>query len=63
MSLKLTYVEADISNLFVFVYLILAVLSLPCFVQAFSGCVQQRVFFIAVHELLTEVVSLVEQML
>ena len=63
MSLKLTYVEADISNLFVLVYLFLAVLGLPCFVQAFSGCVQQRLFFIAVHGLLTEVVPLVEQTL
>ena len=43
-----------------FTYLILAVLGLRCYVQAFSSCGEQGLLFVAVRGLLIVVASLVE---
>ena len=42
-----------------FIYLFMAVLGLCCCVQAFSGCGERGLLFIAVHGLLIAVASLV----
>ena len=42
-----------------FIYLFLAALGLPCCAQAFSSCGERGLLFIAVHELLIVVASLV----
>ena len=41
-------------------YLFLAVLCLHCFAQVFSSCSEQGLLIVAVHGLLNEVASLVE---
>ena len=49
-------------NLFIyFIYLFLAVLSLPCCVRAFSSCGERGLLFVAVRGLLIAVASLVAE--
>ena len=47
-------------NLFIY-FIYLAALGLRCCAQAFSGCGEQGLLFIAVHRLLTAVASLVAE--
>ena len=46
-------------NIFIFIYLSLAVLGLRCCAWAFSSCGEQGLLIIAVHGLLMTVASLV----
>ena len=45
-------------NLFIFIYLFLAVLGLRCCMRAFSSCSERRLLFVAVRGLLIAVASL-----
>ena len=47
--------------IFLFFYLFLAALCLRCCAQAFSSCGERGLLFVAVHELLIEVASLVAE--
>ena len=49
-----------LKNFYFFIYYYLAVLSLHCFEQAFSGCSEQDLDFVAVLEFLNTVASLLE---
>ena len=53
-------VFVNLLYVFVFVF-VLAVLGLRCCMQAFSGCREQGLLFIAVHGLLIAVASLVTE--
>ena len=48
-------------NIYLFIYLFMAVLGLHCCVRAFSSCGEQGLLFVAVHGLLIVVASLVAE--
>ena len=62
-SFKITFFKSFLHflNIFIllFIYLFLAVLGLRCYMRAFSSCSERGLLFVAVHELLIAVASLV----
>ena len=47
--------------IYLFIYVFLAVLGLPCCTRAFSSCGERGLLFVAVHRLLIAVASLVAE--
>ena len=60
-DLMFRFVFFFLINLFLFIYLSLAVLGLRCCVRAFSSCGERGLLFVAVHAFLIAVASLVAE--